>query len=305
MKDFFKYLEPEEEDIDWGLYINVAGRSRISPNTVYPLRSHPSEYYFTWNTGRTLQEYQINYITEGEGKFEDTSGSYHVMPGSLIIIKPGQWHRYHPIKEKGWVENYIGFNGKIVAHIINNFLRYCEGPTNHIGVKEVIIDTYDRIFQNALDAAPGHQQVIAGMIMKLFGDIVSTQKQLGGQSDWIEKTMNEVCFYLRENVEKNIDFKQVASNHNLGYNYFRKIFKEFSGEPPAQYHLNLKIKRAKELLLSTNKIVKQISYELGFQSAYYFSRIFKLKTGFSPTEIRSLKSKQGEGNEEDSLSNVA
>ncbi|MBK5203579.1 MAG: AraC family transcriptional regulator, partial [Prolixibacteraceae bacterium] len=42
----------------------------------------------------------------------------------------------------------------------------------------------------------------------------------------------------------------------------------------------------KELLLSTNKSVKEISFELGFQSIYYFSRLFKNKTGISPSAFR-------------------
>jgi AraC-like DNA-binding protein len=40
------------------------------------------------------------------------------------------------------------------------------------------------------------------------------------------------------------------------------------------------------MLLSTDKIIKEISYELGFQSIYYFSRVFKKKLGVSPSEIR-------------------
>jgi AraC-like DNA-binding protein len=64
------------------------------------------------------------------------------------------------------------------------------------------------------------------------------------------------------------------------------MFKKYTGVPPVQYHLDLKILRAKEMLLYTDKSVKEISYDLGFQSIYYFSRIFKNKLGVSPSEIR-------------------
>jgi AraC-like DNA-binding protein len=40
------------------------------------------------------------------------------------------------------------------------------------------------------------------------------------------------------------------------------------------------------MLLHTEKGIKEISYDLGFQSIYYFSRVFKQKLGASPTEIR-------------------
>ena len=68
------------------------------------------------------------------------------------------------------------------------------------------------------------------------------------------------------------------------------MFKKYTGVPPVQYHLDLKILRAKEMLLSTDKIIKEISYDLGFQSIYYFSRVFKKKLGVSPSEIRKTVS---------------
>jgi AraC-like DNA-binding protein len=64
------------------------------------------------------------------------------------------------------------------------------------------------------------------------------------------------------------------------------MFKKYTGVPPVQYHLDLKVLRAKELLLYSDKSVKEISYELGFQSIYYFSRVFKNKLGLAPSEIR-------------------
>jgi AraC-like DNA-binding protein len=64
------------------------------------------------------------------------------------------------------------------------------------------------------------------------------------------------------------------------------MFKKYTGVPPVQYHMDLKVLRAKEMLLYSEKSIKEISYELGFQSIYYFSRVFKNKLGFSPSEFR-------------------
>jgi AraC-like DNA-binding protein len=87
-------------------------------------------------------------------------------------------------------------------------------------------------------------------------------------------------------VEGKIDFKKFAEENNIGYSYFRKMFKLYTGVPPVKYHLDLKIMRAKEMLVSTDKIIKEISNDLGFQSVYYFSRLFKRKTDLSPTAFR-------------------
>jgi transcriptional regulator GlxA family with amidase domain len=102
----------------------------------------------------------------------------------------------------------------------------------------------------------------------------------------MEKVIREVCFRIRENIEEEVDFKSFAGENNIGYSYFRKMFKQYTGIAPGQYHLDLKIRRAREMLVSTERSIKEIAFDLGFQSIHYFSRIFKKKTGFAPSEIR-------------------
>ena len=178
MDDFFKYLTPGEEDKKWGLYLNVAGKIEVLPNKKpYPSQDHPSGYFFTWESGRVLAEYQIHYITSGSGVYENHRGVYKVKPGSLIITKPGVWHRFRPDIKTGWSENYIGFNGFIPKELFTQAWFSSQKPIKNIGNREEIIDTYFKIFEFVQEEKPGFQQVSAGMIMKLLGYMVSLEKQ--------------------------------------------------------------------------------------------------------------------------------
>jgi AraC-like DNA-binding protein len=286
MNPFFKYVSPGQEDRDWGLYLNCAGKAVIKPGVIYPPDNHPSGYYFTFEIGRILNEYQIHYITDGEGMYENNSGKYKILPGSLLITKPGEWHRYRPKKHAGWVEHYVGFTGFIAHQMFGRPWLTSKNAVVQIGNRQEIIDTYYKIFDYILEEKPGYQQVAAGMIMKLLGFIVSLDKQKDFSGKRVEKIIQDACFMIRENVESEFDFKNFAEKNNIGYSYFRKMFKKYTGVPPVQYHLDLKLLRAKEMLLNTNKSIKEISFDLGFQSIYYFSRIFKNKLGVSPSEIR-------------------
>ena len=91
---------------------------------------------------------------------------------------------------------------------------------------------------------------------------------------------------MRQNIENELNLEQLAEQHHVGYSYFRQMFKKYTGVSPGQYHLQLRIMRAKELLISTDKSIKEISFELGFQSIYYFSNLFKKKTGVNPSDFR-------------------
>lgn len=287
MKDFFKYLNASEEDKKWGLFLNVAGQSFIAPGTVYPPTEHPSGYYFTWENGRVLSEYQINYITKGTGILENKRGKFTVKPGSLMIIRKDEWHRYRPVKTKGWIEHYIGFDGDFANHfLVQNQILQGQSVI-HCGTREDIIDTYYRIFELSKKEDPGNQQIIAGLIIKLLGHIVAWQKLRNFTGRPIEKLIQEARFYIRENIEGEVDLEKLANDNYIGYSYFRKMFKKYTGVPPLKYHMDLKLLRAKEMLLNTDMSVKEIAFELDFHSLHYFSRLFKKKLGFTPTEIRS------------------
>jgi len=88
-------------------------------------------------------------------------------------------------------------------------------------------------------------------------------------------------------MQKEIDLKTLAEKHNVSYSFFRKMFKKYTGVYPGKYQLQLRITRAKELLISTDKSIKEISYELGFQSIFYFSNMFKKKEGVTPSYFRN------------------
>lgn len=286
MNNFFKYISAGEEDRDWGLFLCVSGKATIPPQSIYPPTEHPTGYYFTWHNGRILSEYQLHYFTEGQGILENAYGKFQVTPGTIMITRPGVWHRYRPLPKTGWTENYIGFDGILAHHFFNNTPLLKEQSIIQCGIREVLIDSYYKIFDLVQKEEPGFQQIASGLVIKLIGIVVALTKQRNFSGKQIEKIIQEARFNIRTNINREIDLKSLAAQNNIGYSYFRKMFKQYTGISPHQYHIDLKIIRAREMILSTDKSIKEISFELGFQSVPYFSRMFKKKTGISPSGLR-------------------
>ena len=286
MKNFIKYLTSSREDENWGIFLTSAGSLKIPPQTEYPSQKHPGGYFFTWENGRVLKEYQVNYITEGGGILENTYGRFELKKGDVMITFPGEWHRYKPQKLTGWTENYIGFNGPAVSFFLAHNLFDPKSPVIQTGNHEEILDGFLRIFELIKAEPPGFQQIASGMVIKLLGYLVAYHKQKEFSGKEIAGIIEKARFEMRNDVDKQFDLEQFAANNNIGYSYFRRMFKNFTGISPRQYFLQLKIMRARELLLTTDKSIKEISYQLGFDSIYYFSRFFKQKTGMSPSEFR-------------------
>lgn len=285
-ESFVKYINAGPLDREWGLFLNVAGYAQIPPSLVYPPKVHPSGYFFTWNKGRILQEYQINYITEGSGIFETSTDQFQVVPGSMLILRPGMWHRYKPDPTTGWNEHYLGFNGEFCTHLFHEGFFALGKPVLYVGFQENILKLFFEILQLVKDEKTGHQQVSAAKTILMLSEILSVvrNQEFAGKS--IERTIRKACLYLRENLNTHVNIEELAAELNVGYSYFRQMFRKYTGISPTQYHLSLRIQKAKDLLVSTNQSFKKIALDLGFESYFYFSRIFKDKTGQSPLEFR-------------------
>ncbi len=285
-QSFAKYINAGTLDKDWGLFLTVAGYAQIPPSLVYPPRVHPSGYFFTWENGRVLQEYQINYITEGSGIFETTNDHFQVVPGSMLILRPGMWHRYKPDPNIGWNEHYIGFNGEFCSKLFHEGFFQSGNPVLYVGFQESLLKLFFEIIQLVKDEKTGHQQVASANTILMLSKILSVVRNQEFAGKTIERTIRKACLYFRENLNSNINIEQLANELNVGYSYFRQMFRKYTGISPTQYHLSLRIQKAKDWLVSTDKSFKEIAIDLGFESYFYFSRIFKDKTGKSPMEFR-------------------
>lgn len=285
-ESFAKYLNAGALDKDWGLYLTVIGYARIAPSLIYPPQIHPSGYFFTWEKGRVLQEYQINYITEGSGTFETLTDTYQVVPGSMLIIRPGMWHRYKPDPNTGWNEHYIGFKGDFCSTMFQEGFFQSGKPVLYVGFQENLLKLFFEIIQHVKDEKTGHQQVCASSTILMLSLILSVIRNQEFAGKTIERNIRKACLYFRENLNSNVNIENLATELNVGYSYFRQMFRKYTGISPTQYHLSLRIQKAKDLLVSTDLSFKEIANDLGFESYFYFSRIFKDKTGNSPMEFR-------------------
>ncbi len=81
--------------------------------------------------------------------------------------------------------------------------------------------------------------------------------------------------------------KYFADKVCLSANYFGDMIRRQTGQTASEYIQNKLIDRAKEALLSSDKTMSQIAYDLGFQYPQHFSRMFKRIAGCTPNEFRS------------------
>lgn len=285
----FKYLIVNDMDRKFGLWVNTVGQQSIPPDSPYPLKDHPSGYYFNADKGRVLREYQLVYITKGRGLFSsDSTSEKQVCKGRLMVLFPGQWHTYRPLLQTGWNEYYIGFEGPIIDTIVKDSFLNRECQILEVGLNEELVSLFTRALEVAAADKISTQQYLSGIVLHMIGMILSISKNKVFEMSDVDQKIEQAKIIMNENVFKNVDPEELAMRLNISYSWFRKVFKDYTGYAPAKYLQELKLRKAKHLLISTSQSVKEISFLLGYQSTEYFFSFFKKHTGLTPLEYRSF-----------------
>ena len=282
-----KYLIINNEDYAWGLAINSVGHQSIAENEVYPPQIHPTRYLFNIQTGRTLDEYQLLYITSGKGMFYSESGGKHpVREGDMFLLFPGEWHTYRPDTNTGWNEYWIGFNGRIMAEWVREGFFTKDSPVFSVGLNEELISLYKRAIVIADAQEANYQQALSGIACNLVSMALYLSRNKDFSTSNIAEQINAAKITIHENIST-ITPEELARSVCMSYSKFRKTFKEYTGFAPSQYIQEVRINMAKEMLTNTSRSIKEIAFDLGYENKDYFFTVFKKVVGTTPANYRS------------------
>lgn len=149
-------------------------------------------------------------------------------------------------------------------------------------------------------------------------DIAKQLSQLGSLDDiltWLNSFCEKVCALLTDRKEKRSDklvymakryihehykeklaLSDIADYLKISSGYLSSTFSRYMNRTVSDYIAEVKIEHAKELIDSGQYLFYEIADQLGFESAYYFSKVFKKVTGMSPKDYKySQMAKPGDG----------
>lgn len=95
-----------------------------------------------------------------------------------------------------------------------------------------------------------------------------------------------VLRYIEENLGGDLSREALAERAHLSPSRFHAVFKNTLGVAPVDYVLRQRVRRAQQLLISSDMAVREISTATGFGDAFHFSRLFKKRCGSSPATYR-------------------
>jgi AraC-like DNA-binding protein/CheY-like chemotaxis protein len=118
-------------------------------------------------------------------------------------------------------------------------------------------------------------------------DIIRTDEPL---TDEVPFMLKEVIKYIDINIKERIDIIDLSKLTRWSSQHFIRVFSQYIGDTPYQYILRKKMEKAKILITDSDVAMKDIAFELGYESYGNFCKVFKRETGKKPNEFRKLHS---------------
>ena len=128
--------------------------------------------------------------------------------------------------------------------------------------------------------------MISSIVLHILGSVYYKERNNSFTDSYAVEKINEARILMKNMVEKSPSPEQVAAEIGVGYSWFRRMFKEYTGTSPVQYQLQQKLLRAKELLTTSGKSISEIAFVLNFENPGQFSTFFRKKEGVTPSEFR-------------------
>ncbi|HEY1312998.1 MAG TPA: GlxA family transcriptional regulator [Steroidobacteraceae bacterium] len=97
-----------------------------------------------------------------------------------------------------------------------------------------------------------------------------------------------VAQLMEENIEKPLSLETIAKSTGLSRRQIERLFKRDLNCVPKHYYLEMRLKRARELLLQTAMPIMDITTACGFQSPPHFSKCYRIKFGYPPSAERKI-----------------
>ncbi len=255
-------------------FIEIEKSVRENEWSMQDLHSHP--------------HYEIYYLSKGEREFLLSNALYKLQAPIVIVIPPHAMHK----TEGGAFERY---NINVTPSYLDPF------QTDTLQKKSLQIirpnknekNEFKKLFEEFL--LLDKRQKYAKYIQKtLFSYIILQLNKLdeptlppkASEKTIVPTLVLKAIDYLNVHYADKLTLDSLANEFFVSKGTLIYNFKKYTNCSPIDFLLNVRLTKAKELLLNTKKYIEEISELCGFSSSNYFGLIFKQKEGLSPANYR-------------------
>lgn len=248
---------------------------------------------FDYNEGHVdrpegYADFQWLHTTKGEGEVLLGGKKHLLTSGKGVFLYPGESHNYYPTSEH-WITEWITFNGKEAAVLAYGLGFHASGISEVINLNHLsaqIRKGYELLNTSSEFRALDSANYIFDSLVQITKFTHSLHSaSTSGQYN----RLSPIISYLEDHYHLPMELNILASMIDVSPQYLCGLFKSVTGTRPALYLNQLRINKAKELMLiHPGKTIAEVAVEVGYESPSYFGAIFKKHENQTPGQFISL-----------------
>jgi len=248
--------------------------------------------------------FEITYIRSGRGSYYVNGRKYDVSEGDVIIFNNVEPHGW-------WVEDeemhilVMVFSSELIAgrtsffdsDYLQPFIERGSSFKNKIDKEDEITmeigAVMSEISREWKGRKLGYQLMIKSDVLKILTLLIrysqddTKPRELLNEKKNAMKRLQDAFEYISSNYKNKVTLEEAAKAAYMSPNYFSSYFRRVTGVTFSEYLTDLRIRKAKELLRTTDLSTNEIAGECGFGNMSNFYRLFKKQTGSTPKNRKS------------------
>jgi AraC-like DNA-binding protein len=270
----YNWQSDEKSISDQDLFVHCSGRYRL-----IHLESFQTDRPFG------AENYQLLYVADGRARFKIDGELKVLEKGNSVLYQPGD-AQYYDYNLKDHPDIYwVHFSCRKDHEFLRN-IGWGDEKVYHVGVHNSYIKLFDHIIQE-LQLKPPHCEeqlklLIQQLLLQMGRNWVRDENMMGIYNKEVEEAIQ--LFNLAS--EEDFTIKQYSKDRGLNYYRFIDTFTQYVGISPRQYIINIRMTKAKDLLMNSLFQISEVATLTGYDNPLYFSRLFKKTWGLSPMEYK-------------------
>lgn len=267
----------------------------------FSLYECPMPELFTHVLTHWHEEFELNYVWEGEGEIYLNGEKYTVSVGDILVILPNVLHAAYPrrgssLKYDAFVFHPsllgIGNNDRSAVECVYPLLKGQMKINCYITKEREDYQEFLDCIRQILSAArenKGHSDLLLKSGLFRFLYLLEKGASLNPEAESFERDLIRPSLrYMEEHYGENVTICQLAGCCNLSKSYFMSCFKKATGISAMEHLIQLRIRAACEALHKTDRNISDIAANCGYSNLSNFNRQFKRYVGCSPGNYRRM-----------------
>ena len=242
---------------------------------------------------RTLNHFVLLVGTNGKCRIRHDSREYVLEEGSYLLLFPEKEHAGVAPTEGNQSHFWCHFqiDDPVIAEDsvcgIAEYGRLTSHDKYRLLFKQLIDAEYRKSINEALRrrVCNAYTEII---LSEIFFDIEEAQKERRENAEKKGKLLiSKVKEWLRLHYREPIGLKSAAIEFGYHPDYLNEVFRKETQKTICAYLKEIRIEKAKKLLLTTDMRIKEIASAVGFEDEHYFMRAFRKEAGVTATKFRN------------------